>query len=438
MRRLRLLWVIPDFPRRGVSAARERFWALLTRLATRHDVRALVVADAEDVGREAELPPGLAGVRVVRRALVPTDDPLALLPPVVRWAYGDPALAIAVAEELARLPLDLAQFEFIECGQFMPEPRLPTILTVHQVGFAAVRPSWDADASPAVRAPRALYQHLRLLDFELRALGRAHHVVTMSAEDAARLRHFVPTLRTSVSPVGVDCREFRPGATPPAEPTDLLFVGHFHHPPNLDAVKFLVRDVRPRLGRPMRVRVVGHAAPAELHALPGIELLGAVPDVRPHLAAARIVVAPVRFGTGMRGKVLEAFAMARPVVTTSTGAEGLGATPGQHLLVADGADAFAAAIRRLVEEPALAEQLGREARRLAEDRFDWDAIAAAHEDIYERVLRDAAPPPRLSRSALEAPLAAACRPLGYWPGALAGGMLLAGRALRWYAGAWRR
>src|SRR5262249_21666824 len=136
--------------------------------------------------------------------------------------------------------------------------------------------------------------------------------------------------------------------------TDMLFVGHFGHPPNVDAVRFLVHDVLPRLGRRVRLRIVGRGVSPEVAALarPGtVEVVGTVPDVRPHLAAAAIVVAPVRFGTGMRGKVLEALAMGRPVVTTSVGAEGLGAVSGQHLVIADGAADVSAGVRRLLDDP---------------------------------------------------------------------------------------
>jgi hypothetical protein len=104
----------------------------------------------------------------------------------------------------------------------------------------------------------------------------------------------------------------------------------------------------------------------------------------------------------MRGKVLEALAMGRPVVTTSLGAEGLGATAGQHLLVADDAPRFAAAVRRALDDQELARALGAAGRRLVETCFDWNAIAAAHDQIYEAALAvpPAPPPPPLERAAL--------------------------------------
>jgi hypothetical protein len=164
-------------------------------------------------------------------------------------------------------------------------------------------------------------------------------------------------------------------------------------------------------------------------ARPGaVEVVGAVPDVRPHLAAAAAVVAPVRFGTGMRGKLLEALAMGRPVVTTSVGAEGLGAVSGRHLLVADGAADLAAGIERVLADPGFAAQLGAAGRALVAERFDWGAIAAAHEDIYERVIRDPGPAPAVP----EATGRPAVARLGRLPALAAGVALVGMRGLRWY------
>jgi glycosyltransferase involved in cell wall biosynthesis len=438
--RLRLLWVTPDLPSRGVSAARERWWNLLSRLAPRHDITLLTFADPGDLGDRNSLPPGLARIDVVPRDPWRPDDPLALLPRTVAGGFVNPAFPAAIAARLATGRWDVVQYEFSEMAQCIPGPAPRTILTVHQVGFAQHRALWRAQHGGLGRAAVFLHRYLRDLDFELRALRRVDRVVTMSAEDAARLRRFDPDLPVSVSPCGVDCARFRLSATTVAPETDLAFVGHFGHPPNVDAVTFLVDQVLPRVNRPVRLRILGRGVTPDVAALarPGVvEITGAVDDVRPHLAAARIVVAPVRFGTGMRGKVLEALAMARPVVTTRLGAEGLGAVSGQHLLLADGADDFAQAVLRLLDDGALAARLGSEGRRLVERHFDWDAVAIAHEEIYERALsargravHPAAPSPTR-------PLALVGR-LGYVPGIAAGFALLATRAVMWHAQRLRR
>ena len=430
-RRLRVLFVTPYLPLRGVTAARERWWHLLARLAARHEVTLLAFTDAEDAGHEHGLPPGLAAVHPVPKTPWRPDDPLALLPRTVAGGYTNPALRDAIAAQLARGAWDVVQYEFSEMAQLIPGPAPRSSLTVHQVGFAQHGPAWRAGGGGPRRAAVLFHRYLRELDFELRAVRRVDHIVTMSAEDATRLRRFAPDLRVSVSPCGVDPAEFRPPALPPPPETDLGFIGHFGHPPNADAVGFLVRDIVPRLGRTVRVRLVGRGVTPEVAALagPGVEVTGPVADVRPHLLAATVFVAPVRFGTGMRGKTLEALAMGRPVVTTSVGAEGLGATSGRHLLVADRAADIAAAIVRLLDDAALAADLGRGGRALVETCFGWDAIAEAHEHIYEAVV--AAPPATRPTPAPRLPPAARAR-RGRLPALAAGFALLSARALGWH------
>jgi hypothetical protein len=123
--------------------------------------------------------------------------------------------------------------------------------------------------------------------------------------------------------------------------------------------------------------------------------------------------------------------MGRPVVTTALGAEGLGATDGRHLLVADDGATFAAAVRRLLADPALAAGIGTAGRALVESRFDWDIVARDHDAIYERVLRDRdAGVGPVGARAFAIPTAPRIRG---WPAIAAGGMRLGTRALAWHA-----
>jgi len=435
-RRLRLLFVTPYLPRRGVSAAREHWWSLLGRLARRHDITLLTLADPDEIGVEGLVPPGLESVQLVPRRPWRPDDPLALLPRTVAGGYTDPAIAAAISAATAGGGYDVVQYEFIEMAQLLPHPVCPTILTVHQVPFASEGPLWRAEGRPLRRGAVLLHRYLRELDFDLRAVRRVHHVISVSTEDAARLRRFHPNLRISVSPVGIDCEFFAPrDPTKPAEVdvVDVVFVGNFEHPPNGDAVAFLVKEVVPRLGRPARVRIIGHGLTPEVAALrrENIEVLGAVPDIRPHLAAAAVVVAPVRFGTGMRGEILEALAMARPVVTTPVGAEGLGATSGVQLLIARNATDFALAVRSVLDDPQRGRRLGREGRALVTARFDWDTVATAHERIYEELLREPGPTPTWRADPVAAWGSRIAR-LGRHPAIALGFSVLLCRGLGWH------
>lgn len=161
-----------------------------------------------------------------------------------------------------------------------------------------------------------------------------------------------------------------------------VFTGQMDYRPNIDAVQWFVAEVLPivRKAHPAaRFAIVGRAPADEvlaLAALPGVSVTGEVPDVRPWLAAADAVVAPLLLARGVQNKLLEAMAMARPVVASAAAATGIDATPGEHLLVADGPEAMAAAVVRLFDEPAAATQMGRAARERMIARYGWDARLA--------------------------------------------------------------
>jgi glycosyltransferase involved in cell wall biosynthesis len=138
----------------------------------------------------------------------------------------------------------------------------------------------------------------------------------------------------------------------------LLFVGGFRHTPNLDAVRWLVTEILPRVRarRPdAELHVVGSDLPAELRALggAGVHWHGFVADLGPLLQACRLSVAPLRFGAGVKGKVNQALAAGLPVVATTCAVEGMGLVDGVDALVADSAEAFADAIVRGYTDDAL-------------------------------------------------------------------------------------
>ena len=140
--------------------------------------------------------------------------------------------------------------------------------------------------------------------------------------------------QVAVIPNGVDLAEFSPGAMPEASPT-LLFSGLMSYYPNQQGIRWFVNDVFPLVRRRVpraRLVIAGAAPPRWLQLLAGdhIEVTGYVPDIRPYIERASVVIAPLMIGGGTRVKILEAQAMARPVVSTSLGAEGLDLEDGDH------------------------------------------------------------------------------------------------------------
>lgn len=120
---------------------------------------------------------------------------------------------------------------------------------------------------------------------------------------------------------------------------------------------------------------------------PRVEVAGLVADLRPHLAAAAVVVVPLRLGSGTRLKIVEAMAMARPVVSTRLGAEGIEAVPGRDIVIADEPEAFAGAVVRILDSSETALRLGLAGRELAVGRYSWSRAARDLESFIEKGLR---------------------------------------------------
>jgi glycosyltransferase involved in cell wall biosynthesis len=200
---------------------------------------------------------------------------------------------------------------------------------------------------------------------EVRRWGRLYRqanaattvTVVCSRLDAERARAGGLT-HVDVLPNGYRPVEHPLGKVAVASPPTVLFQGTLRYPPNADAARFLIRDIRPALATSIpdvRIRLVGLATPSitALDDRPGVSVVGQVPDMDAELAGADLVLVPVRYGSGTRLKILEAFAQRIPVVSTTLGAEGLDVIDGRHLLVADTPAGIAAACVRLLTDEAL-------------------------------------------------------------------------------------
>lgn len=227
---------------------------------------------------------------------------------------------------------------------------------------------------------------------EIADWSRFDGVTFTSIPDEERARALVPSMRSAVVPNAVDLKSFepRPG-DPPSDGCTVMFFGINDYYPNTDGILFFTRDVWPRLAAShpkVRLKIVGPRPTPEILAQRNsrVEVAGAVDDVREHLAGAAAVIVPLRLGGGTRFKVLEAMAMARPVVSTTIGAEGIDVVHEKHLLLADEPAQFAAAVGRVLDDAALAARLGEEARALVNAHYSWDASARQMEGFLREIL----------------------------------------------------
>lgn len=225
---------------------------------------------------------------------------------------------------------------------------------------------------------------------ERRAMRRYDVVTTVAEADAARLATLAPGARVETVPNGVDAARFRPDPNVTPAPLSLVFVGAMSFPPNIAAMAWFTREVLPAVLRESpgaRLTIVGRDPAPEVRAMASraVTVTGEVDDVRPYLAAATLFIAPMVSGSGIKNKVLEAMAMALPVVATSLAVEGLPILEGEHAMVADRVVPFATAIGRLLVRPDERARIGESARRLVMERYTWEACAARYELLYQEL-----------------------------------------------------
>jgi glycosyltransferase involved in cell wall biosynthesis len=301
----------------------------------------------------------------------------------------DPGLQRACARVTSAHRFDAIVLSSVLLGSLPLPDGVPLIADTHNVEFDVLRRT-------AAHADHLLVRHYaqrqwRATRREERRCGEAVDLLlATSGRDRDVFERELGLRHVAVVPNGIDLTEFAPPNDGP-EPDTILFTGLMSYYPNQQAIRWFLNEVFPVVlrSRPTaRLVVAGAAPPRWLSALAGpqVEVTGFVPDIRPHVARAAVVVAPLMIGGGTRVKILEALAMMRPVVSTAIGAEGLDLAHGSSVLFAEHPRSFADAILAVLDDADLARQLGVRGREHVADHFDWDRIGdGAHRLLASRV-----------------------------------------------------
>ncbi|HEY5796880.1 MAG TPA: glycosyltransferase family 4 protein [Bosea sp. (in: a-proteobacteria)] len=262
-------------------------------------------------------------------------------------------------------------------------------------GVATVAAPLDADdlnaaarigaASNSAARWMARREAARFRRFEAEAYARSDELIVVTQRDSDVLRALNVALRPTVIPNGIDTIKFRP-ATDGEPGSAIVFHGAMDYEPNVDAVQFLVRDILPIVQKrhpDARVVLAGrnpNAAVRELEA-PNVSVTGELDSVVPVIQQAAVYVCPMRVGSGIKNKLLEAMACGAPIVATPLATAGIEIEKGVHALVEDQAGSIASAISDVLDDPHLRTRLGRAARELAEQR-SWSRCAQEFERVY--------------------------------------------------------
>lgn len=265
----------------------------------------------------------------------------------------------------------------LEYGRRLP---LPIVVDAHNVEFQIVRRHAATLGWSPTRA-FAEQEWRRLKEYERQWYPACRVVFSVSEIDARVIRTLarnrVPVV---VVPITVDAYAARQVETLVTDP-EILFVGGLHWPPNADAVTYFVQQIFPTIRDAIpnaRLTVVGRPdehVQRRLGVAPRVRFVGHVDDVEPYFQGSRVMVVPIRSGSGMRVKILDALARGLPTVSTTVGCEGIDTEPGVHLLVADEPADFAAQVIRLLTDGALARSLADAGRLLVLGAYDTSVVA---------------------------------------------------------------
>jgi sugar transferase (PEP-CTERM/EpsH1 system associated) len=313
--------------------------------------------------------------------------------PYALWKYRSPAMRRAIEEAAKRSGADLIVCDFLSPTVNVPDRLpIPKILFQHNVE-ATIWQRHTAVARNPIAKAYLRDQWRRMRAFERRECLRFDHVVAVSPRDASVFRSEYGVRCVSEIPTGVDTDYFRCTGRAAPEPHDIVFTGSMDWLPNEDAIVHFAEAILPRVRAmvpDVTLTVVGrnptHRVAALGHHDPAIRITGSVPDVRPYIERAAIVIVPLRIASGTRLKIFEAMAMGKAVVSTSVGAEGLPIHDGEDILLADSPETFATTVGQLLVDTRRAATLGQRAASKVRAEFGWDRAAERFVSICSQLL----------------------------------------------------
>ena len=291
-----------------------------------------------------------------------------------------PDLANAIEQKLLAARFDVILLFGAEMLQYLTNDGPPVVADLVDEPFrAALR---GLNMAPGISAMRSLKRCLSLVAYERHWCRRTDTCVVVSDVDARSLSHLASGIRVMALPNGVDTSFFRPGMEE-ARLGEILFFGNMAFPPNVAAAVYFARKIFPliRAVCPEAHWTVAGSNPhpdvQALTDLPGIEVTGSVPDLRPYIERASVIVSPMISGGGIKNKILEAWAMRKGIVATPSGCAGVDARDGVNLYIARQPRIFAEKTIRLLRCPQEAAAFGRAGQEMVQARYSWEEKAAA-------------------------------------------------------------
>jgi polysaccharide biosynthesis protein PslH len=391
---MKLLWVKTDFLHPTTRGGQIRTLELLRQLHRRHEIHYIAFHDPKEPEGLKRAPEYCAKVYPIDYQLTDKSSP-AFLGELITGLFSSLPVSIRRCRS-AKMRLELERlipqerFDCIVCDFLSPAPNIPDLgsCVLFQHNVEAI--IWKRRTGHAADPLRRFYLKLqanRMSRYEGEVCRKVKKIIAVSDSDAALMHEWYGVEQPDAVPTGVDADYFKPrGIAPPS--ADLVFVGSMDWAPNVDGIEWFAREVLPLIlaRKPgCTIAIVGRTPPAHVRELAtrhaGLQVTGTVPDVRPWLWGSKVSIVPLRVGGGTRLKIFEAMAAGATVVSTTIGAEGLGAKDGETIRIADRPEDFAAACLALLDNATERERLRDDALKMVTEQYSWDSVAGKFEKL---------------------------------------------------------
>jgi len=371
------------------STAGERNYHLLRALAHQHTVSLLSMVDSAEV-EAYDVRPLLEDLAYSVR-LIPHE-----IPHFKRWQqllsvargrsyilnlFALKEVQSALDKMLARDHYDAVLFESALVAGYRLSAGVKVIIDQHNIEHELLRLTYEQEKI-GLRKWYNWYEYRLVKRAEIERCRNADLVLVTSERERHILKGLLPENLIEVVRMGIDIEAYGEICVVQEVPHQIIFTGTMNYYPNINGVLFFAQQCWPLIRAQVpdaTWKIVGRNPPPEvqrLAELPGVTVIGSVPDVRPYLATSAVAIAPLQIGSGTRVKILEAFAMRKAVVSTSIGYQGLAVESGKHLLIEDQPEAFVQAVVKLLHNPSMRIALGSAGRALVEAEYSWEQARA--------------------------------------------------------------
>lgn len=396
---MRILMVMPFFPYPPTDGGRIGFFNPIKYMSRSHEVAVVTLATEEDATRVNELRKLCSRVDI----LVPKQQNRARVglrsvfgaPPGSSAKYWLPEFGELIRTTANNFHPDIVEFHHLNTAAYENCVRgVPRVLREHNIEYKV----WERHGLHSQRPIERLYVRLcspRVRKFEAKMASRFDKCITVSPADAEFLREISPLANTESIPSGVDTEYFRPVHDIPEEALSLVFTGSFAWKPKQHNLRILLKELYPRIAVQLpeaKLYVVGKGIPSQIaneyRNHPRVILTGEVPDVRPFLARASLVLNYLESGGGIALKVLEAMAMQKPVLSNTLGCEGIQGQHGRDVFLADGQEEFAKAAVHLLRNRDLRDSIAMHGTDLIKREYSWHVISKRFSACYAELLEN--------------------------------------------------